>query len=176
LNLARFEMTEPMNNLASFAILVQTTLLFIILLISYFLQIRKIQVIHESVVSIFLGGLVGALVSNFKEIKQILKFDDNYFFYLILPPIILNCGYDLNTNHFFKNIGPILIFAFLGTFISTLVIGNLVYLVALTGIHGITMSYLDCLTFGAILSSTGNQDYLIAQIRLRSYLFLIKWA
>lgn len=149
-------MTEAVPNVASFAILVQTSLLFIILLISYFLQIRKIQVIHESVVSIFLGGLVGALVSNFKEVNQIVKFDDNYFFYLILPPIILNCGYDLNTNQFFKNIGPILIFAFLGTFVSTLIIGNLVFLVALTGMHGLSMTYMECLTFGAILSSTGN--------------------
>jgi sodium/hydrogen exchanger-like protein 6/7 len=158
-------MSETSNNVASFAILVQTTLLFIILLISYFLQIRKIRVIHESVLSIFLGAVVGALVSNFQEVKQILKFDDKYFFYLILPPIILNCGYDLNTNHFFKNIGPILIFSFLGTFVSTLVIGNLVYLVVLTGMHSLSMSYLDCLTFGAILSSTGKYAGVMSQIR-----------
>ena len=147
---------EDANNVASFAILVQTSLLLIILLISYFLQLKKIQVIHESVVSIILGAVIGAFVSNFEQVKQILKFDDNYFFYLILPPIILNCGYDLNTNQFFKNIGPILTYAFLGTFISTFVIGNLVYLIALTGMHGLSMTYLECLTFGAILSSTGN--------------------
>jgi sodium/hydrogen exchanger-like protein 6/7 len=83
-----------------------------------------------------------------------MKFDNTYFFNLLLPPIILNSGYDLKTDHFFRHIGSILVFAFVGTFISTLVIGGLVYCIALTKIHGLVMSFLDCLEFGAILSST----------------------
>eukprot|EP00842_Homolaphlyctis_polyrhiza_P005648 jgi/Hompol1/6084/HPOL_000615-RA len=81
-------------------------------------------------------------------------FDHRYFFNLLLPPIILHSGYDMKRQNFFKNFGSILVFAFIGTFISTLVIGGLSFVIISTGLFNLSMPFLDCLVFGAILSST----------------------
>ncbi|KAJ3388987.1 monovalent cation:H+ antiporter, CPA1 (nhx1) [Lobulomyces angularis] len=132
-------------------------LLFSILWVSYFLQRNRIRVIHETVVSIFLGMFVGLVIRLYPSdhvIQYLVTFDSNYFFNLLLPPIILNSGYDLKRRSFFRNFGSILIFALLGTMISTFVTGTLIYIFLYTGISGLSIGYLDSIIFGAILSST----------------------
>ncbi|KAJ8327792.1 monovalent cation:H+ antiporter, CPA1 (nhx1) [Batrachochytrium dendrobatidis] len=142
----------------SWALLILVSILVCILLTSYYLQRRQIRFIHETVVSIFLGSLVGAVIrfspAGTGGIKEMVTFDHRYFFNLLLPPIIFNSGYDMKRRNFFKNFGSILIFAFCGTFISTTVIGVLIFAIVSVGMPGLDMTFLDCFVFGAILSST----------------------
>ncbi|KAI9004226.1 Sodium/hydrogen exchanger family-domain-containing protein [Gaertneriomyces semiglobifer] len=149
------------DQFATFSILLLITLLFIILLTSYFLQLKKIRFIHETVVSIFLGLVIGLVVrlSPGEGLQEIVTFNHRYFFNLLLPPIILNSGYDMKRKSFFRNIGAILTFALVGTLISTMVIGLCVFLVvrAATAMQhepDLQMTLLDCIVFGSILSST----------------------
>ncbi|XP_068448916.1 sodium/hydrogen exchanger 7 [Clinocottus analis] len=85
-------------------------------------------------------------------------FDPEVFFNILLPPIIFHAGYSLKKRHFFRNLGSIITYAFLGTAISCFVIGNLMYgvvkLMQAVGQLTDKFYYTDCLFFGAILSAT----------------------
>ncbi|KAM9385933.1 sodium/hydrogen exchanger 7 [Pholidichthys leucotaenia] len=85
-------------------------------------------------------------------------FDPEVFFNILLPPIIFHAGYSLKKRHFFRNLGSIITYAFLGTAISCFVIGNLMYgvvkLMHVVGQLTDKFYYTDCLFFGAIISAT----------------------
>uniref|UniRef100_A0A3P8Y0R8 Sodium/hydrogen exchanger n=1 Tax=Esox lucius TaxID=8010 RepID=A0A3P8Y0R8_ESOLU len=85
-------------------------------------------------------------------------FDPEVFFNILLPPIIFHAGYSLKKRHFFRNLGSIITYAFLGTAISCFVIGNLMYgvvkLMQFVGQLTDKFYYTDCLFFGAIISAT----------------------
>ena len=83
---------------SSWALFILIALLILALFASYMLQHKKIQAIHETVLSIFAGmaaGLVFQLTEN-EYIKKQLSFNYQVFFNLLLPPIILASGYELH--------------------------------------------------------------------------------
>ncbi|ORZ21770.1 Sodium/hydrogen exchanger family-domain-containing protein [Lobosporangium transversale] len=141
---------------SSWALLILTVLLIGAMWTSYYLQVRKITAIHETVISIMTGMVVGFIirVSPGRMVQDMVTFKHTYFFNLLLPPIILNSGYEMKQARFFRNLGSILTFAFVGTFISALVVGVLVYLLSLTGLESLQLSFLDSMIFGSVLSAT----------------------
>uniref|UniRef100_A0A452TZQ0 Sodium/hydrogen exchanger n=1 Tax=Ursus maritimus TaxID=29073 RepID=A0A452TZQ0_URSMA len=92
------------------------------------------------------------------EMLRKVTFDPEVFFNILLPPIIFYAGYSLNIRHFFRNLGSILAYAFLGTAISCFVIGSIMYgcvtLIKVTGQLAGDFYFTDCLLFGAIVSAT----------------------
>ena len=56
--------------------------------------------------------------------------------------------------NFFRNFGSILTFAFLGTFISAVGVGMLVYIYQFLGLEGLELGLVECLAFGSTLSAT----------------------
>ncbi|XP_053486805.1 sodium/hydrogen exchanger 6a [Ictalurus furcatus] len=108
--------------------------------------------------------LKGEISSN--EVKDVqdnemlrkVTFDPEVFFNILLPPIIFHAGYSLKRRHFFRNMGSILAYAFVGTVVSCLIIGLLMYgcvmLMKHTGQMGGDFFFTDCLFFGAIVSAT----------------------
>uniref|UniRef100_A0A674KEV7 Sodium/hydrogen exchanger n=1 Tax=Terrapene triunguis TaxID=2587831 RepID=A0A674KEV7_9SAUR len=92
------------------------------------------------------------------EMLRKVTFDPEVFFNILLPPIIFYAGYSLKRRHFFRNLGSILAYAFLGTAISCFVIGSIMYgcvaLMKVTGQLGGDFYFTDCLLFGAIVSAT----------------------
>lgn len=142
--------------MSSLALLILLVLLIISFFTSYMLQQKKVQAIHETVVSIFAGMTVGLMlrVTTGHSIQQLVSFDFQIFFNLLLPPIILNSGYELHQANFFRNIGVILTFAFAGTFLSAIVIGLLLWLYTRVPLEGLNMTFVDALSVGATLSAT----------------------
>ena len=94
------EITDPSTEemYQSWALVILLGLLIASLVTSYYLQSKKIQSLHESVLSIFAGMFVGLVVrlSPGHFIQSHLTFSHSYFFNILLPPIILNSGYQLH--------------------------------------------------------------------------------
>uniref|UniRef100_A0A8C7DLU3 Sodium/hydrogen exchanger n=1 Tax=Oncorhynchus kisutch TaxID=8019 RepID=A0A8C7DLU3_ONCKI len=92
------------------------------------------------------------------EMLRKVTFDPEVFFNILLPPIIFHAGYSLKRRHFFRNMGSILAYAFLGTVISCFIIGLLMYgcvtLMKQVGQLDGDFFFTDCLLFGAIVSAT----------------------
>ncbi|KPP59277.1 hypothetical protein Z043_122815, partial [Scleropages formosus] len=92
--------------------------------------------------------------TNFRKVT----FDPEVFFNILLPPIIFHAGYSLKRRHFFRNLGSILAYAFMGTVISCFVIGMIMYgcvmLMKEVGQLAGEFFFTDCLFFGAIVSAT----------------------
>ncbi|KAJ3501288.1 hypothetical protein NLJ89_g9405 [Agrocybe chaxingu] len=141
---------------SSWSLFLVCILLILSLLTSYYLQIKRIRAVHETLVSIFAGMLVGLVVrlAPGTMIRDMLTFKHTLFFNLLLPPIILASGYELKQENFFRNFGSILTFAFAGTFISAIGVGILVFIYSYLGIDTDRLSLLECLTFGSTLSAT----------------------
>ncbi|WVQ83039.1 sodium/hydrogen exchanger 3 [Cryptococcus sp. DSM 104549] len=141
---------------ASWGLCILCILLIGALCTSYYLQIKRIRAVHETVVSIFAGMVVGLIIrlSPGHMIREMLSFKHTFFFNVLLPPIILNSGYELKQENFFRSFAVILTFAFLGTFISAVGIGVLVYIWSFLGLEGLKFTLLECLIFGSTLSAT----------------------
>jgi sodium/hydrogen exchanger-like protein 6/7 len=103
-----------------------------------------------------LGMTVGLIlrVSSGTSIQNLVSFNYQIFFNLLLPPIILASGYELHQANFFRNIGSILTFAFAGTFISAIVLGLILWVYTRIPINGFSMSFVDAISVGATLSAT----------------------
>ncbi|XP_007956395.2 sodium/hydrogen exchanger 7 [Orycteropus afer afer] len=101
-------------------------------------------------------GKINSVEQN--DMLRKVTFDPEVFFNILLPPIIFHAGYSLKKRHFFRNLGSILAYAFLGTAVSCFIIGNLMYgvvkLMKIVGQLSDKFYYTDCLFFGAIISAT----------------------
>uniref|UniRef100_A0A4W3JJE8 Sodium/hydrogen exchanger n=1 Tax=Callorhinchus milii TaxID=7868 RepID=A0A4W3JJE8_CALMI len=106
------------------------------------------------------GEINSREINNVEQDDMLRKvtFDPDVFFNILLPPIIFHAGYSLKKRHFFRNLGSILTYAFIGTAVSCFVIGNLMYgvvkLMKAVGMLDGVFYYTDCLFFGAIISAT----------------------
>uniref|UniRef100_A0A671RJ91 Solute carrier family 9 member 6b n=1 Tax=Sinocyclocheilus anshuiensis TaxID=1608454 RepID=A0A671RJ91_9TELE len=96
-------------------------------------------------------------VPNAEMLRKV-TFDPEVFFNILLPPIIFHAGYSLKRRHFFRNVGSILSYAFVGTmttcFVTGLVMYGCVVFMKVIGQLGGDFFFTDCLFFGAIVSAT----------------------
>ncbi|CAM1502934.1 Fc.00g077100.m01.CDS01 [Cosmosporella sp. VM-42] len=140
---------------AAWALFISIMLLIVAFFTSYMLQQKKVTAIHETVISIFAGMTVGLvlLITSGDSIRNLISFDYQIFFNLLLPPIILSSGYELHQANFFRNLGTILTFAFAGTFLSAVVIGLILWLFALLP-GSLDLTFVDAISVGATLSAT----------------------
>lgn len=146
--------TEEM--FSSWALFIVISLLISALWSGYYLNQRHITAVHETVLSIFYGMITGLIirVSPGHVIQNSVSFNSAYFFNILLPPIILNSGYELNQTNFFNNIVSILTFAIPGTFISAVVLGIIVFVWTSLGLESVNISFADAMSLGATLSAT----------------------
>ncbi|GAA5839262.1 hypothetical protein JCM9279_002645 [Rhodotorula babjevae] len=141
---------------SSRALLLVLLLLILSFWVSYYLKVRRIRSIHETIIAMFSGMLVGAIVriAPGHVVRDMISFKPTILLNVLLPPIILNSGYQLKQDNFFRNFAVILSFAFAGTFISAVALGVIVYLYSLLGLESLSLTIVECLLFGSTLSAT----------------------
>merc|ERR1711865_788961 len=124
----------------------------------------------EATVGLTLGALAGAILSATKGVEYfetLVQFDESVFFLVLLPPIIFEAGYNMKRRYFFRNLGTICVFAFAGTFISTFIVGGMLYGVGQMGLV-VEMGLLECLVFGALISATDPVTVLAVFSKLKA--------
>lgn len=88
----------------------------------------QIHILHETGIGIIIGFLFGGILYLGGSITQI-NFDEEIFFYGLLPPMIFAGGYNLKKKDFGKNFKYILIYGLVGTITSFGIIFGLTVLV-----------------------------------------------
>lgn len=117
--------------------------------------------VPECCVLICLGLIAGELFYSVHEVHLgDHLFTPTRFFTYILPPIMLEAGYNLPKKAFFDNIGTILSYAVLGTLFNAFAIGFSLYGAYRIGLmpgidddHESKLGILECLLFGSIISA-----------------------
>eukprot|EP01059_Diplonema_ambulator_P004972 TRINITY_DN1471_c3_g1_i1.p1 TRINITY_DN1471_c3_g1~~TRINITY_DN1471_c3_g1_i1.p1 ORF type:complete len:638 (+),score=172.46 TRINITY_DN1471_c3_g1_i1:35-1915(+) len=116
----------------------------------------KIPLMTECGSVIMTGFLLGALLHliNPRFGKAAAAFNADAFFLFILPPIIFDAGFSLTSSKssLSSNTGTILLLAIMGTIISTVIVGNILYLIFGPLFSG-NISLWEALAFGALISA-----------------------
>ncbi|KAK0422001.1 hypothetical protein QR680_007306 [Steinernema hermaphroditum] len=122
-------------------------------LLVHVLIITKFHYIPESLAIVILGASIGLALSYSKQDwKEVETFSPNFFFLVLLPPIIFESGYNLNKGNFFSNIIPILTFAIVGTAVSAFVIGFSLYVLGQMDVI-YSLSPFESFAFGSMISA-----------------------
>lgn len=102
-------------------------------------------------IPVLIGGIARLTVTDL----TLFSFSPEFFFFVLLPPIIFEAGYSLEKKQFFENIGAICLFAFGGTIISAFVVGMLTFWSAQLGIihHVDKNNPMEALLFGSLISA-----------------------
>ena len=116
----------------------------------------RIRWLHEAGASLLLGvgvGLVMWSANTTDKVTRWLDFNEEVFFFLLLPPIIFDSGFSLHTRDFFNNFDGICALAFVGTAVSTVTVGLIVWLAGAVGLCT-GLPFLHALIFGSLISAT----------------------
>ncbi|KAH9305083.1 hypothetical protein KI387_009487, partial [Taxus chinensis] len=111
--------------------------------------------VNESITALVIGFCSGFMVLLFSKgtNSHILRFDEDFFFLYLLPPIIFNAGFQVKKKQFFRNFIAIMLFGVVGVFISFGIISAGCWLMfPKLDISGLTVR--DYLALGTIFSST----------------------
>ena len=86
---------------------------------------------HEAGLVILFGMGISllALYSDHGDLTKLITFDENFFFYFCLPPIVFASGYNMKRKKFFENFKNILIFGLMGTLVQFTIFSILTYIV-----------------------------------------------
>ena len=141
------------------AVLTQMTLILVVMVVGWYLEKKHVTALSEAAVGLIVGiGVGGAvLVSTpptaVSPYSHWMNFDPEFFFFVLLPPIIFDAGYSLDPKYFFGNFGAICCLAFVGTFVSTVIIGLVVWLAGWAGLC-YRLNLLQSGLFGSLISAT----------------------
>ncbi|CBZ52658.1 putative Na+/H+ exchanger [Neospora caninum Liverpool] len=108
--------------------------------LGYFIHMNVIPHLPDSAAAMLTGVLFGLLARLFgpsPSENSFLHFDPQFFYFVLLPPIVLEAGFCLNKAAFLYNLGAILLLSILGTLLSTVVVAQITFSTAhISGLEG----------------------------------------
>lgn len=151
-----------------------STLLFAVLVMSKYLhEYPKInKYLSEAALILIVGLIVSFVIEAFLQFKEshqgdysgeeerqafqrLISFSPNIFFMALLPPILFNSGYQLRRELFLQHIYPIVMFAVIGTALSTVVCAMSLWGIQNLGLFAdFNPSLLELFAFGSLISAT----------------------
>ncbi|KAF4729923.1 hypothetical protein FOZ63_021200, partial [Perkinsus olseni] len=125
----------------------------------YLVNTGRVKHISQSTGAVLIGFIMGIVIRllGVADRKEMLGMSAELFYFALLPPIIFDASFSLNTNMFMNNLTSILTFAFIGTTISAYVtsIGLWTFSTSwLVGLKNTEALRGYCMTFGALISIT----------------------
>ena len=93
--------TLPADESERFSSLALSLVLFLLItsfLTSYYLKVKRITAVHETIVGLFAGMFVWVMLrlGPLQPVREMLSFSNTIMLNVLLPPIILSSGYDLS--------------------------------------------------------------------------------
>lgn len=106
-------------------------ILFFYMFIGSVLEKYHCSVGHEASLVIILGMVLSFMSysSGHEDMNKMLTFDENFFFYFCLPPIVFASGYNMKRKKFFENFTNILLFGLIGTVVQFTLFSFFTYIV-----------------------------------------------
>jgi len=146
---------EEVHSYDAYAAVFLNMTLIICVLLAYYVKNNRMYYLPESAVAIIVGVVIGGVATFFLDDLTLYQFSPEFFFFVLLPPIIFEAGYSLQRKNFFDNIGAITLYAMIGTLTSTFIVGFLTFFAGRIGlIKGIdTENPMEALLFGALISA-----------------------
>mmetsp|Transcript_39709 Transcript_39709/g.104861 ORF Transcript_39709/g.104861 Transcript_39709/m.104861 type:complete len:545 (-) Transcript_39709:158-1792(-) len=154
--------TEVKETARLWTYVLELSALVLTFLIGRALDRREIHYLPHSGVGVLIGainaGLLQLLASTTSthidnDIARDERFDADFFMVCLLPPIIFDAGFNMDAPSAWRNIGPTLFLAVIGTIFSTFVVGLLLHGAGALGLC-YPLGMLASLTFGSLISAT----------------------
>jgi len=159
------DLSEKEHEFDSITVLVLCACLFACLMVGYALHHYKFNYLPHSTASMLIGVVVGGITKliwlatnddpDVEKELDFLQFSPEFFFFVLLPPIIFDAGYHFEKKRFFRNFSTITLFALVGTIISAFTVGFIMFgctkLGIIKNIDG--ESILESMMFGSLISA-----------------------
>lgn len=137
-------------------ILIILFLLMLSIMGGHFLKKRRFRYLQESGLTTLIGVVAGLILKSMEIEEYTTNLSNHFvrlFMILLLPPIIFESGFNMQKKYFFRNVGSITMYAFLGTFLAIISSSFMFYVFgALSFTPAFTLK--ESCAFGAFISST----------------------
>jgi sodium/hydrogen exchanger 8 len=124
--------------------------------LGHFLKKSGHKYLQEAGLTTMIGMLAGWILRAAGvtiQLKRLNKHFVNLFMLLLLPPIIFESGYNLQKKPFFRNIGTIIMFSFIGTFLA-MFSSSIMFWLTSKITSDIEFSLKESFAFGSFISAT----------------------